>query len=473
MDTFFLKQLRLFLYFIVGFLLSSIVVTSYAGSVPAEFSYSQGGGPIVYSGQEACNYGGNPYVYKGPDNPNSTTASCTIYGRGVAMVYIYQSCARIGGTISGVFPNKVCTCPDPAYPSGGKCVIPDKCQWRQGQSVDDGTLDFGDGSSYKLTMAFPYRDDGNYVGQTFCSGGCAANVTADQTKSSIVYNGESIRDVTAKYDGTSCPSNGVDVTNKTVPGLLPKDSEEKKCVDSGKAFGYVNDKVVCVTPDKTGANSTKTNTTTNSDGTKTKTDTNTTISCTGEGSCTTTTTTVTTVYNSDGSQKSQTSDTKSETKSASSGGAQSTSFCQENPDLPICKKSSANIACGSFSCDGDAVQCAALRIDYDNKCNVEKSASLFPDVNSETIKFDKAKSDAALNKDGKSDIDLFSIWQSKRQDYVNYTKSCPAGKSTLDVMGKKIDLDITLVCTIGEFVSLVVRIGAYLVVLRLFAQGIK
>lgn len=75
-----------------------------------------------------------------------------------------------------------------------------------------------------------------------------------------------------------------------------------------------------------------------------------------DGVCSTTTTSTTT--HGDGSSSSQ-KETKDTPQKA---------FCEENPNLSICKTSSVGGSCGSFSCTGDAIQCAIARASFDSRC---------------------------------------------------------------------------------------------------------
>ena len=52
------------------------------------------------------------------------------------------------------------------------------------------------------------------------------------------------------------------------------------------------------------------------------------------------------------------------------------SFCKDNPGLQICKNSAINANCQSFSCDGDAVQCAIARQTYKTACDWETRGPL-------------------------------------------------------------------------------------------------
>jgi hypothetical protein len=45
-------------------------------------------------------------------------------------------------------------------------------------------------------------------------------------------------------------------------------------------------------------------------------------------------------------------------------------FCQQNPDLSICRKGSFGGSCGSFQCDGDALQCAIAMDQHTRNCQL-------------------------------------------------------------------------------------------------------
>lgn len=200
-------------------------------------------------------------------------------------------------------------------PYGGtapNCACPDPCTQKAGMDVDDGTVDFGDGANKRLSMVFTAKSSDDYVGTTFCSGGCKASVTKEVGGGGVTINGKYAGTFNAKFSGASCTAGQQNANKTTDPGLLPKDSDEKKCVDKGMGFGYVNEKVMCVPADKTNSTEKKTGETTKPDGSRTtESKTDKTI-CSG-GVCTTTTTTITTEYNSSGTATGTT--TKTETTS--------------------------------------------------------------------------------------------------------------------------------------------------------------
>lgn len=50
-------------------------------------------------------------------------------------------------------------------------------------------------------------------------------------------------------------------------------------------------------------------------------------------------------------------------------------FCAKNPDLSICKESSFGGGCGTFTCDGDAVQCAMAKEQHKRNCTMFDTAT--------------------------------------------------------------------------------------------------
>lgn len=197
--------------------------------------------------------------------------------------------------------------------NGSTCVLDDPCKNKGGQDVDDGSIDFGDGSNKRLSMGFPAREDGNYVGQTFCSGGCLAAVTKGLSQVEVTLKGITYGEWNAKFSGQSCPSPAVQSSPKTTPALIPKTTPEYDCLAKGMAYGYVNETVKCVNPSETKAVEKKASETTKADGSKTK-ETRSDNTVCSNGVCITTTTTITTEYNSSGTQTGTSTKTESTSK---------------------------------------------------------------------------------------------------------------------------------------------------------------
>lgn len=212
----------------------------------------------------------------------------------------------------GSFGYRYCSNAAPTW-NGSACVADDPCKNKGGQPVDDGSLDFGDGSNKKLSMSFPRRDDDNYVGQTFCSGGCLAAVDKEVGSSGGYFDGKYVGQFSAKFSGQSCGGSSQQVSPKTTPALIPKTTPEYDCVSKGMGYGYVNDTVKCVSQSQTKATEKKTSEVTKADGSKTK-ETRSDNTVCGNGVCITTTTTITTEYNSSGTEVGSQTKTESTSK---------------------------------------------------------------------------------------------------------------------------------------------------------------
>lgn len=344
-----MREIRLLVYFLIGLLISINSVLAYAVDLcdPDTPAWRTSAGGVYYGStkQAACSkmasLMGVPYkmgVSYGED-------ICTYNNQGWSF-------------------NQIMICDDGNLPnSAGKCTC-NPCKSKTGM-WDNG----GSPQSVNLPGPLPfYSGETNGKAEmpsTICLNGCVADTTQDRgdgmaTSSWWGYT------MNPKYNGQSCSPG----TPK--PGISkPKDSPEKKCVDQGMGFGYVNDKVLCVKPDNSSGTAKKSTETKNPDGTTTKVDTTTNISCNAEGACSTTTTTTTTVINADGSTASTKTETKKEDSQGNTGTgtADGTGFCKENPTSPMCKSGSFTGTCAQEPvCEGDPIQCATAKATFKTQC---------------------------------------------------------------------------------------------------------
>lgn len=157
--------------------------------------------------------------------------------------------------------------------------------------------------------------------------------------------------------------------NNVIGSTDPRVEAAKKCA-AGTCPGTVNGQSVCLPCDKAKESGTTTKTEsssttasgasspsssgTSSDSTTTKTE------CSG-GQCKTTTTTTST--GADGT----TTDKTTETTQPQSD------YCTDNPKAEVCKgtESTWGGTCGSFTCDGDAVQCAQAKAGWELACGLK------------------------------------------------------------------------------------------------------
>jgi hypothetical protein len=131
---------------------------------------------------------------------------------------------------------------------------------------------------------------------------------------------------------------------------------------AGQVPGLINGQTVCLGAGDSNpvvSVETQTQTTTNAQGQTTTARTTTTTTDRGSSGATTTTTTT----NPDGS-------TTSTTANANPGAnrTEMQRFCEQNPEVTICKRSTWGGACGAFACEGDAVQCAIAREMHQRNC---------------------------------------------------------------------------------------------------------
>jgi hypothetical protein len=364
-DFVFMRSVRLFLWFFFGVALSFFSLFAFAGEPHLS---NPSNDPM-----EAC----NSYALEAN---NSWSGACTYVSDcpssqngGQCMLEVRRDFASLTGSVNfKQFLSLQVYCPDitPNW-NGTECVkTEDKCKPLKGINV---TSAYVGPEATRLTLDLKANANQEYLGHMLCSDNCKAVITKEVGSSGMAFGGRYYGVFEAKFDGSSCPTEKPDLSPTSTPDkVVSKDSDEKKCVDQGQGFGYVNGVVMCVTPDSKKGTADKKTETQNQDGTKTTVETNVTMACTGDGSCVTTTTTTTTVTNPDGTQQSQNTDVKTETKSSNgsdNGGSDGSAFCVQNPTSPICKNGTFSGSCSSPpTCSGDAVQCATAKAVFETKC---------------------------------------------------------------------------------------------------------
>lgn len=307
---------------------------------------------------------------------DGTTTVCTIVerSRATGAVLTADVCGKVASNTyaAGSCPSfsvavgAQCACQAGYAPNsaGTQCVLPDtsECASRRDSDGSSGGQDF--------EMAVWNRRT------TACSGGCVVrgSFAAGQTGGSgTIYNAKATGETCdpSASSGSGDTSQGSDVSAAPLP------------LEPGQCSGTVNGTPVVVpcgagTTTKTESKSTIQN----GDGTKVTTEKST--ECVDGAGCKTTTTTTTT--SASGTQTGKTVVVKdgfdTQDKDTPAGAASPSSpasaaqapdpLCEQFPDIPACKVSSADTSCsagvGSVSCDGDAVQCAMLRDQFLRHC---------------------------------------------------------------------------------------------------------
>lgn len=190
-------------------------------------------------------------------------------------------------------------------------------------------------------------------GGSFCKEGCT--VTPASTK--VAVDGSLYSTWPFVASGQACGGKAVAVDNPVKSGddasPAPQQCPANQCP------GTINGASVCVACKATttpGPSSSASAPDASASGGAVGTTTTSSTSCNGT-SCTTTTVTKDLQGNIVGS--------KSEEKTQPT-------FCKENPESPMCKKSSFGGSCGAYNCDGDAVQCAIAARIHKTACDWEE-----------------------------------------------------------------------------------------------------
>lgn len=256
-------------------------------------------------------------------------------------------------------------------------------------------------------------------------------------------------------------------------------ADPENCSGSGGVYMTVNGQGKCATPGPDNmadaqklTSGQKTTSTTNPDGTVTDSTVKTTTTTnphTGETSTSSTTTTTTKDANGNVTGTGTTT-TNGTGDQGGKNGDGTKGFCQENPQSPICKKSSWTGDCDNAPvCDGDAVQCATAKAVWEHRCVMkwaEKDNDLSNGIDKDNLFGDQAKIDAALNKDGTKDFDILATFQAKRQNYLTFASSCNPDLS-FDFKGVHYTFDTTALCQIGMVVKVLLHLAAYMALIRI------
>ena len=96
-------------------------------------------------------------------------------------------------------------------------------------------------------------------------------------------------------------------------------------------------------------------------------------------------------------------------------------FCKENPDAPQCKKSNWGGSCGSFTCDGDAIQCAIAREQHQRNCKLFDEKTSHPAYQAAVDGTDEQSADKL-----KAKAEQISVAANLDQSGFGWAKGCPA-----------------------------------------------
>lgn len=337
-------------------------------------------------------------------------------------------------------------CPDGGTLQNGMCVIPDNCP-AAGTPQSSGWFLMGSSPTSPFNAVT-------------CAGSCLVSFDGTAPAGTATVSGvkQYYARGTWQYLG---PSNTCTGGSTTPPAQtsLPADT----CAP-GMQGGYVNGKWTCVNPStgETQPQSTPAPQTPKTENKETTTTTN------PDGSTTTTTTT----DHGDGSQTvtvtiTQPNGDKEETTTHTPADKdEHETFCEENPDSPICKDSNFGGDCGSFTCDGDAIQCAIAQHQHQKRCD-DENAYMQNSYIAQAKTILEGGSDSVT--DPIATPETRALGSFDTSDML--TPGCPAPRS-YTVLGGSFTINYQPFCDIAAIVKIFLVVGALLLGGRIVVGGI-
>lgn len=339
------------------------------------------------------------------------------------------------------------TCKPKTCPEGQELQPDGTCKPKDKQCTPAGEYDELRRTSYSLP--------GKHSSSNVCIGGCEY-----ESSSSIATNLYTVWVIGMSTGKTCVPSSGGET--------LPKDDPRTKCIEKGMAYGEANGKIICVPKgDSGGGNQGGGNQGGGNQGGGNQ----------GGGDSGGGTGGGNQGGNSGGTGGGDSGGGNGGNGSGGGGGNNKNdmeNFCAKHPDLPLCKKSSySGSGCDQPpKCEGDAVQCAIAKTVWESRCaqkKLEDENDLQKLVDANNLGGDQAIADKALNKNGDGDFDLYKEFISSQKDYFHYSGTCPQNPE-FTFKGQTYKLDISVLCTLGRFIKVLIYIFSYMLVLKLFAR---
>ena len=125
-------------------------------------------------------------------------------------------------------------------------------------------------------------------------------------------------------------------------------------------------------------------------------------------------------------------------------------FCKENPDAPQCKKSNWGGSCGSFSCDGDAIQCAIAKEQHQRNCKLFDEKASHPAYQAAVDGTDEESADKLKGK-----AEQISVGTNFDQSGYGWAKACPADPEiALGFVSQSFTIPFSRICGPLEALSL-------------------
>jgi len=504
---------RLLAWFVFGVLLAWVwMVPAYAETIPAT-------GPAArWSGQRLNGAAGasNPAYYDGATAAEVGTQQCAYRASTLAppqtgtfvqfnASYLRSDCtfsvwgSTTGGALtqycpsgvgSGSPPNMTCsgssTCPSTGgwTLSGSNCTRPDCApgEVRNGAGVCEHPCTAGEATTaYRYRGTFRGATAGVATGtatptpSTLCDGYCTMTPeTVDACNAASAVGSPVVCRYTGPKTGAHCTPADGNTTAGEASDNGPAPTYDP-CHASGKVAGTVDGVPVCTGEAPKSTESTKTTTTPTS-----TTNTTTTTYCDGAGACSTTTTST---YTSGGSGPNGTGagsttvpgtgpGTAGEGKPTETEEQEKSSFCEENPDSPICKVTSFSGACTASApaCDGDAVQCAQAAEAWKINCAIRTEPTDAAYVLGKAISgggADAVKS--PLDPSLLTTVDVAGI-VTGAGSVRTLTGSC-IPPQTFSLSGKSYVFDTTLFCQFATIIGYLMVAASSVIAIRMVVSG--
>ena len=350
------RMTRLLLYFVVGAFLGGAATLSFAETIVATRSSSQQPYILVPPSTK--------YFYTPPWSQSNANAACAAAGYTLGWNAGGYCMGGPGGATSATTSggnDYSYSCPSGQNwtVSGTNCTRPD-CVSPQSRDPADGVCKAPACPAAGTAAPQAWYEGAGQLPSSLCINNCSYGIGDFGIGLANSWSSRA-----GKSTGASCATN-------TATGIQPTDPKTD-CVTKGMGYGTVNGVVVCV-PATSETKNKSTVSTPASGGASTVT-TGETVNCDTNGSCVKTTTTTTTTG---GSGPGGTGTGSTTTVGTVTATEQKATFCEENPQSPMCLSTSFSGVCAAGaapSCTGDAVQCAQAAASWKIQCDIETEPS--------------------------------------------------------------------------------------------------
>ena len=337
-----------------------------------------------------------------------------------------SSCGSSSGTandalvLSGPFPETWCPDGSSMIGTGAQAICACNNGFRPGTGSDAGKC-----VQYTCPPSGSYSAQTepdqlvNNAGDVLCRGGCQWNPSTWKVGS----DGKIWATWPFKASGGFCP--GVSNQDGSTTGEKNSNNPAPVACGANQCPGQVNGATICVPCQKQQVEGPSSSASAPGQPASAPAGTSSSTSCDGVN-CTTTTVTKDGAGNTVGSV--------SETKPQES-------FCRENPESPLCKKSSFGGSCAATACDGDAVQCAIAAEIHKRNCEWFDNPTELKNIGTQAMN-GQAKPDGHPGNAAESSSVSFSstIDQTDRLG-----GGCPSDFS-VTVMGKSLTIPFASIC---------------------------